>query len=64
MKYIYLVYCKDRYNNLVFESAYPSEDMAKTVVNYLRENYKDMYRDIDYEEVLFYDELNLPEDGY
>ena len=63
MKYIYLAYCKDRYNNLVFESAYPSEDMAKTVVNYLRENYKDMYRDIDYEEVLFYDELNLPEDN-
>lgn len=63
MEYIYLVYCKDRYNNLVFESAYPSEGMAKTVVDYLRENYNSLYRDIDYEEVLFYDELILPEDN-
>ena len=61
MEYIYLVYCKDRYNELVFESAYPSEDMARTVVEYLKKNCNSLYKDITYEEVSFYDELILPE---
>ena len=61
MEYIYLVYCKDRYNELVFESAYPSEEMARTVVEYLEKNYNSLYKDITYEEVSFYNELILPE---
>lgn len=61
MEYIYLVYCKDRYNELVFESAYPSEDMARTVVEYLKKNCNSLCKDIQYEEVSFYDELILPE---
>lgn len=63
MEQIYLVYCKDRYNNLVFESAYPSKEMARTVVQYLKENYNSLYKDITYEEVSFYDELIFPKNN-
>ena len=63
MKSVYVITCKDRYNNLVLESAYPSEEMAKDVIKYLKENYSCLYKDIDYEEVLFYDELILPEES-
>lgn len=63
MELVYVITCKDRYNNLILESAYPSEEMARTVVQYLKENYNSLYKDIIYEEVSFYNELILPKNN-